>query len=349
MFFSMTSCSEKFNIAAPYKDVTVIYGFLEQSDTAHYIRIQKAFLDANKSAITMAQTADSSFYSSINVVIKRLDFTSTLIDTIHLNRVDLNLEGYPKTAGAFFNAPNYAYKFKNILDPNYIYRLVVTNYATGNVDSAETPIISEDPNIFAVTMLDDTNAYTNRIDFSEIVGNRKLEFGGAYNPSSNYNYNGYTTPVGVVEMLFRYNWLDSNGVTGQKNSKYYDYDFGFSTLSSGAFDYKILNVNLYNGLVTGMSCAPSGTFRIFSKPQLFVYLGTNDYATYYQVGLSQGTGLTGDEIEPVYTNIKGANVFGLFTSRALRSGYLTTTTSTFDSLRASSIVNPCTQMYWKNF
>ena len=31
-FILMDSCSTKFNVAAPYKNITVIYGFLDQAD-----------------------------------------------------------------------------------------------------------------------------------------------------------------------------------------------------------------------------------------------------------------------------------------------------------------------------
>src|SRR5262249_40207264 len=125
--FLITSCSEKFKVAAPYKNITVIYGYLDRADTAHYIRIQKAFLDEDKSALTMAQTPDSSFYANLDVSIARVTYSGIKHDVIHLNRVDLGSEGYPKPIGAFFNTPNYAYKFKDLLDQQYIYRLIVHN------------------------------------------------------------------------------------------------------------------------------------------------------------------------------------------------------------------------------
>src|SRR6516164_7458325 len=94
--FLLPGCSEKFNVAAPYKNITVIYGYLDMKDTAHYIRIQKAFLDQNKSAVTMAQTSDSNFYANLNVTIAKVSFNGATQGVIQLNRVDLNNEGYPK-------------------------------------------------------------------------------------------------------------------------------------------------------------------------------------------------------------------------------------------------------------
>ena len=41
----VSSCSKDFKIDAPYKDITIVYGLLNISDTAHYVIIHKAFLD----------------------------------------------------------------------------------------------------------------------------------------------------------------------------------------------------------------------------------------------------------------------------------------------------------------
>src|SRR6185437_11084003 len=93
----ISSCSTKFNIAAPYKNITVIYGLMDETDTAHYIRIEKAFLDQNKSAVVMAQNPDSSFYpeSQLDVKMELIDPSGTIDSIYSLSRVDLNNEGYP--------------------------------------------------------------------------------------------------------------------------------------------------------------------------------------------------------------------------------------------------------------
>src|SRR5690606_21255581 len=117
--FGIQSCSEDFEVTAPYKDVTLVYGLLNMQDTAHYIRIQKAFLDENKNAFDMARQADSSFYreSDLEVVMKEIANGAMVGAPIPLSRVDMNLEGYPKKEGVFFTAPNYGYKFKKGLNP----------------------------------------------------------------------------------------------------------------------------------------------------------------------------------------------------------------------------------------
>ena len=137
------SCSEDFEVAAPYKPVTVVYGMLNMKDTAHYVRIQKTFLDENKNAFDMAKVSDSNFYkeADIEVMIKELSGNAVVGQPIMLKRVEMTAEGYPKDPGTFFTSPNYAYKFKHPLNPAYTYRLVINNKATNTMDSADIKLV----------------------------------------------------------------------------------------------------------------------------------------------------------------------------------------------------------------
>lgn len=343
-FFALllaSGCSEKFNIAAPYKNITVVYGFLDVNDTAHYIRIQKAFLDQTKSALTMATDPDSNFYASLNVKIERFTFTDNVhpVDTIHLNRVDLNLEGYPKQPGQFFTAPNYAYKFKANLDPNYLYRLLITNPAANVADSADAPIIDDsNSGAFYVDELDTTRP--QYMDFSSLTNDPYYEITGYYTPSnSSFSFEGLANPAVIGQTIIRFNWTDSNSVTHQLVPHYNDFNAGFFNLSSnGGIDVKIFNATLYGAVASALDPAPANTYRLLGRCNISVYLSTLDFNNYEQSSLTQGTGLTGTEIEPIYSNIKGTDALGLFTSRAMRSASITLTLATVDSLEASPIL-----------
>ena len=108
------SCSNELDLTAEWQDIPIVYGLLSRADTAHYIKIQKAFLDETESALDIAQISDSLYYDEgeINVEVKHLKSGKTY----QLKRVDGNLEGYQKEEGIFSDAPNYLYKFK--LDAN---------------------------------------------------------------------------------------------------------------------------------------------------------------------------------------------------------------------------------------
>ena len=340
----MASCSEKFNVAAPYKDITVVYGFLDMKDTAHYIRIQKAFLDQDKSALSMAKVADSSFYANLNVRIERYSISGKNLyhDSIHLNRVDLTTEGYPKEPGTFFESPNYAYKFNNTLEPQYFYRLKITNLTTGRTDSADAPIINQTsgtPGVgFNVPIIDDGATNLEGISFFSILPRRYYTLDGIYYTPPNYSFNGQTSPAGVAQAIIRFNWDDVDVATNVHTPRYYDYNLGNIAITGNTFAYNIENSSLYNALATGMGKAPANTKRLIGKCDVTVYLSTPDFYIYQQAIALQGTGLTGSEIAPVSTNIKGENTLGLFTSRAFHTGKVAITDRTIDSLAASSFL-----------
>ena len=333
------ACSEKFDVAAPYKSVTVVYGLLDRNDTAHYIRIQKAFLDNNKSALAMAKEVDSNFYKNINVRVAKIPFSGIGLpsDTIHLNKVDLANEGYPKDQGTFFNSPNYAYKFTQLLDPNYTYRIIVTNAATGEVDSAETPVIDDKTNSnFYIYYIDDTSAHI-QLDFTSTSRLATVNMQGKYTPPSSFTFKGSNTPVGIAQGFIRFHWIDSNIATGAKIARSCDHDFGYAPINNNNFAYSVPNLELYNAISSGFGPAPDLTVRLIDRCELIFYLGTSDFYNYLTVQSLQGTGLTGNEIQPSYTNIQGANVLGLYTARAMRSGYITISNSTINVLETNSL------------
>ncbi len=346
----LPSCSEKFSVAAPYKSITIIYGLLDKGDTAHYIRVEKAFLDDNKSALVMAKDPDSSFFNNINVRIQKVSMAGVAIasDTIHLSRVDLNLEGYPKDSGTFFNSPNYAYKFKGVLNPNYIYRIIVNNSASGEVDSAETPIIDNTPtSAFYIYYLDD-NTNDPQFEFASTLQSQAITIPYRYIAPSNFsftNYNGTvsTVPAGVAQTFIRFNWVDSNTSTGQTVRRYSDFDLGFDELTPSNnqtyYNYSVKNTAMYNALKSGMGAAPVNIVRLMDRCELISYLGAPDFYNYIKISALQGTGLTGSEIQPSFTNIKGKNVLGLFSSRVMRKGAVTITPQTIYALETLDLVS----------
>ncbi|MEI8279192.1 MAG: hypothetical protein WCG87_05465 [Bacteroidota bacterium] len=334
---SIISCSEKFNVAAPYKSVTVVYGLLNMSDTAQYIRIQKSFLDENKSALVMAQNPDSNYNARIIVVIKELSSSYTIsTDTLH--RVDLNKEGYPKDSGVFFSSVNYAYKYKHPLNADYTYRLVITDTGTGVVDSAETVVISNDPSAFVVK------------DFEAAYPSVRSPFNFTHIFPSQSAYTLRTIVplnVQVLSGIIRFNWVDSNLVSLKGTPKYADFDFcdknfGANTTSPTNVSLSNLNTNFYDFLASsiGTPSDPS-VVRYLTGCDFTIYAATSDFYTYQQVQQTESGGLTSEEIKPNYTNIKGKDVIGLFTCRCTRSNpyKMYIYNETVDSLMASPLTS----------
>lgn len=330
IFFS--SCSEDFKVAAPYKNITIVYGFLDVKDTAHYIRIQKAFLDENKSAITMAQTPDSSFYAQLNVVVKELS-GGNVVNVQPLVRVDLSAEGYPKQPGAFFTAPNYAYKFKKNLVPGNRYRIVINNPSTSVVDSVETDVLSNDPNNdFTVP------AFTN--------GQYNINFAPTSAPGTVDNFNLYgTAPANAayVEGTIRFHYRDELVPGGTTTP--YSFDWLFASAvpmgSNRSFQLSVPKSSFFTAIRNGIGLpSAANIYRDIDSVDVIVYAATQDAATYLAIQGAQG-GLTGDQIKPNYTNIKGPDVLGLVASRtSVSDNKVPINKDAIDSLKVNPITIP---------
>lgn len=103
---ALSSCDNELEVAAPWKDIPVVYGILTPSDTAQYIRIEKAFLDPNTSATDIARIPDSLYYQELDAAI--IDLSGNR--RIQLVAVDGALEGYTRDEGVFAENPNVLYK-----------------------------------------------------------------------------------------------------------------------------------------------------------------------------------------------------------------------------------------------
>lgn len=311
--FLMASCKEDFNVAAPYKQITVVYGMLDMMDTAHYVRIQKAFLDENKSAIQMSQNADSIYFPDgvISVHFKELNASGALLSEEEMQRVDLNTEGYPKEGGAFANSPSIGYKSKKVLNPNNKYRLVIHNLQTGEVDSAETFVINN------------ANLYINQT---------------AFNPLYKLNFSR-PTPKSVLNLTVHVP-QNPTGYTGRAVATYFEGALqvryatkqgGVLTLDSvtyafpgaqpnadagGVFNMSVEHDDILKFLAAAIPAAAPGEERLLDSANLIVWAAGPDYSNYRQFAATEG-GITADQIRPVYTNIRGRDVYGLFSTRTM--------------------------------
>jgi hypothetical protein len=104
----LAGCNNELDLIEEWKDIPIVYGVLDPSDTAHYIRIEKAFLDDQNSAYDLAQVVDSLYYKDLDVNILRKNGSTT--ERFPLVKVDGNLEGYKRESGVFIDTPNYLYK-----------------------------------------------------------------------------------------------------------------------------------------------------------------------------------------------------------------------------------------------
>lgn len=102
LLLSIVSCKNDIEVNAPYKDIAVIYGFLDQNQPIQYIRIQKMYQNSTDlSTNEGAQIADSLYFDTLVVNLVNLTNGATYpcwrVDTI------------PKDSGFFSSARNTLY------------------------------------------------------------------------------------------------------------------------------------------------------------------------------------------------------------------------------------------------
>jgi len=140
------SCSNDFDLNAPWQDIPVVYGLLSKLDTAHYIRVEKAFIDPTTSALELAQRPDSLYYENVDVRLEQLN-GDNVVQSFNLVRVDGNLEGYQRDPGIFADAPNFLYKLRlpdnETLVDGEDYRLVINREDNLPEVSATAPLLSD--------------------------------------------------------------------------------------------------------------------------------------------------------------------------------------------------------------
>ena len=323
----LSGCSNDFEVTAPWKEIPVVYGILSPQDTAHYIRIEKAFLDPDKSAFEIAQIADSLYYpeSSITVWLERTDNQNR----ISLHRVDGALEGHPREPGVFATQPNWLYKANTSGFPllaGKSYRLVIERQ-DGKADiTAETTL----PTDFIVT----------KPLASATVP--KIAFAGSTCTPIRWQ----TDVNGVffnVTLIVRINERNLNGTL--VNTQEFVWEAATNEerssmpVSSGKYEGSVglSGISFYNFLAQRLQKPAPGRYREFATIDIIIDGGGKEIKDYLETANANG-GLTGAETFPNYSNISEG--FGIFTAknRTIAPNYRVDII-TIDSMNMSSITD----------
>ncbi len=307
--FLFTACNNDLVVIDNWKDIPVVWGFVSKSDTAHYIRVEKAFLDPNTSAYVIAQVPDSLYYTNATVTIRRI--ASDEIFT--LTRVDGNLEGYPRKPGDFADAPNYLYKIKsNEIDlvPGEKYEFSLVRNGIQTPVTAETIILP-----------------------APVIRNPSLGTSLLFRTNSNFNFDWNDVPeAGLFDIRMRFHYSEKSPETG---NIYIPQSIEWSVVQ-GEVDskYKMDGVEFYKSINANIEDNPQAT-RLIGNVDIIIWCGGTELQDYIQVALAN-TGITSTQDFPEYTNLSEGK--GIFTSRNYSDNMnYSLHNQTLDSLRNGSI------------
>lgn len=288
-----------------YKSIPVIYGILNQRDSVHYIRVQKAFLGAGD-AYFFSQTPDSNYFKDITVTLMPYKINETTGDTVSGNPkvITLSETFVPgKNPGDFFGGSQKLYATTVKLDSSFSYLLKVYNNENGEVYSSSTKLVER------ITWSSPNASASSFITFASALG--------AYVPYTakwDIGENGYTTELSLVikyravfytdattkdTIAKQIVWKQSAKNKGENNNNAF---FQESLSGNTGEFYKFLNQAIP---------VPGDTLvRIFDGIDFVADVGA--YELYNFLNLNQPT-TTIVQDKPIYSNITGG--YGVFSSR----------------------------------
>lgn len=292
-----TACKDELNTVEGWKGIPVIYGLLSLNDTATYLRVEKAFIDPNKSAFDIAQIPDSLYYKDVTVTLVRTRNN----ERFNLTKVDGNTEGYPRKDGIFAKLPNYLYKIKNStlnLQSDEEWRIELlrkgetkpfaksTTKVIGNYEvttPGTTPVFLRYDNTFNVTIETDEKS-ARLVDIKLVL---------------NYEEVDAATPNQTATKSISWDYVTG----GQRKLN--------GTIADPVVSFSRRGLDFYQYLGDNMPVI-AGVKRTFKSIDVVVYTGGQELIDFINIGIAN-TGITGSQTIPTYTNIE--NGLGIFSSK----------------------------------
>jgi len=292
------ACSNELDLIEDKKDIPIVYGFLSGTAETQYIRIERAFIDNNTSALELAKDPELLYYPSLEVEI----LNEETGDTYQLTRVEGDDEGFPREEGIFAQSPNYLYKVESSemsLDAESRYTLRINRGEGFELVTATTNLVGEarfiTPNPLSPTI---------RLDFTE---NTKTTFSWGQ-PDNAVLYDIY---------------LDINFQERETGGTYEDRSLTWRLANSITDNrYRQDGRQFYTFMSENIEANPS-LERRFTDFNIYVVASNNVLKDYIRVGQAN-LGITSTQDIPTFTNLSEGR--GIFASRA---------TSVFQGIRIS--------------
>jgi hypothetical protein len=293
----LNACTNDLNLTSDWKDISVVYGLINKSDQNHYIRVEKAFLDEETSALLLAQEADSIFYEDVSVFLEKVNSG----EQFELQRVDGTQIGFDKEEGIFVD------------EPNFLYTIDSTSLDLKNGELVKF-ILNRGDNLPQVT--------ANTV----VLGDMELKSPGSNGDSRTfsfaYEFNEdvrFTAPEEalIFDVRLRINYQEFKkadpGSTLEDKSLEWIWDRSATRASEGDQQVKVeingesfftyLGDNLENNPELG---------RIYKGIDVIITGGGEELATFIEIK-NANTGITSAQDLPFYTNLSEGR--GVFSSR----------------------------------
>jgi hypothetical protein len=307
----LNSCNEKIKLIGDFVETAVVYGLLDQADSLHYIKINRAFIGPGN-ALEIAQIADSSYFTNVDATISEylngnLTRSWLLRDTI-LDNKDPN--------GVFYAPEQKVYYFKTMptgfngviqtstnpqmtsLNPQAIYKIdIVINNGAFSV-SGETELVR------GIT----SAAATQNFNFKFAINPGEYTSTGITVSSTGNSY------VLNTQLKIAFNEWENNTYS----EKSFFWKLGEADVLPSPSSSKIFTANgetFYDLMKSNCTENSSISKRTFKGVTIKITGGAEELYNFIAVN-KPSSGLA--QSKPTYTNLTATNgkrVIGIFSSR----------------------------------
>jgi hypothetical protein len=298
VLFSFNSCKEDIELVGDFKETAVIYGLLDQSDSTHIIKINRAFIGPGN-AIEFAKIPDSSYFSSVNASI------TEYVDKIKTGRSWIlkdTLVDNKSTNGIFYAPTEKLYYFKDSLNELATYKLEIIIYKGS---PKEFKVTGETDMVHGI--ISGQKQFSSSFDF--VTSDNKMNSASAKIAVSN------TGNASVINASLKINFNEYQGVN-LYNSVNFNWNAGESTVSPNSNYNASLDGSLFYELIKkNVTSNTSITNRKLKSITIIITGGSEEFNNYINAN-KPSSSLA--QSKPIYTNLKvnnGNSVVGIFSSR----------------------------------
>lgn len=303
-FILFASCSNEFSLIEEKKDIPIVYGLLDQTDTAQYIRLERAFVDESINALELALDPNNLYYPNAEISL----VNNTTGESVVLDKVDGDAEGLPRRTGIFATTPNVLYK---VLTENFM--MEKNDEIILNIKRDETL-----PLVTATTMTIGEGKITRptptaSVDFNFISPTRFLWS------------KGDNAVLFDLSLVLNYQERDLNSGTGFERKS-----ITWEVINNTEADEIEIEGRRFYETLNGAIDVNPNVVRRFLNVDFILASGGEELKSYIQVGQAN-LGITSSQDIPTYTNLSEGR--GVFSSRTkfFREG-VNISPNTIDSL-----------------
>lgn len=302
LFFSLfSSCDNELTVAAEWEEIAVIYGALDPVADTQFIRIQRAYLDEDRGALSFSLEQDSLYFDSLEVKLDEFH-NGVLNKTIRLKRINGNDIGLLKDEGVFSYENNFLYYTDEpIKAPNsfndYAYALNVSNPRTGYSASSITETVGNAEMVQPVNQFNNELRMLNIDNHSILARYQEGKFARSYDMTMDLRIEEVNKNDTANRIVKNLTWKMLNGKVTRSTRGYEE------------AAYLISSASFFNFLRASLD-TDSTVYRRLVDCDLRLYGVGEELYNYINVN-RPGIGIV--QKKPEYTNIE--NGFGIFSSR----------------------------------